>query len=193
MNITTTTWSIDEMQRIWHLASKLHDGQKYGGPEEGQKVEYLTHIGSVAFEVLNAINHSENIDADLAMKCAVLHDSIEDTGFTRDAINDVFGAAVADGVLALSKNNDIKDGHEKMIDSLRRIKAQPKEVWAVKLADRIANLYEPPYYWTDEKKLKYIEEAKLIHAELKDGNAYLAKRLKQRIVDYHRFLSPEIK
>jgi (p)ppGpp synthase/HD superfamily hydrolase len=76
-----------------------------------------------------------------------------------------------------------------MMDSLRRIKQQPIEVWAVKMADRISNLYEPPFYWNDDKKLKYIAEAEVLHNELKDGNEYLANRLKLKINEYHRFLS----
>ncbi len=40
------TWSIDKLQDAWKLASKLHDGQKYGGPNEGDQVEYINHIGS---------------------------------------------------------------------------------------------------------------------------------------------------
>ena len=34
-------WSIDELQDIWKLVSKLHDGQKYGGQEEGEEVVEL--------------------------------------------------------------------------------------------------------------------------------------------------------
>jgi (p)ppGpp synthase/HD superfamily hydrolase len=182
-------WSIDEVQNIWQLASKLHNGQKYGGPNDGEKIEYINHIGSVAFEVLNAIQHSEAIDADLAIKCAILHDSIEDTPFTYIKVKELFGQQVADGVLALSKNDTIEDRLEKMLDSLKRIKEQPKEIWAVKLADRIVNLYEPPYYWNNDKKLKYIEEAEIILRELKDGNKYLAERLRNKIDSYHRFIT----
>ena len=75
-----------------------------------------------------------------------------------------------------------------MIDSLERIKAQPKEVWAVKMADRICNLYAPPFYWDNEKKEEYISEAKLIHEYLKDGNSYLANRLLEKIEKYRSFL-----
>ncbi|WP_208326194.1 hypothetical protein [Flavobacterium sp. S87F.05.LMB.W.Kidney.N] len=32
-------WSIDEIQNVWQLVSKLHDGQKYGGVSEGERVE----------------------------------------------------------------------------------------------------------------------------------------------------------
>jgi len=182
-------WSIDEIQNIWQLVSKLHDGQKYGGSDEGERVEYINHIGSVVFEVLNAVRLTENMNADLAVKCAMLHDTIEDTAFTYEKVVDLFGSQVASGVLALTKNEEIEDSFEKMRDSLNRIKKQPIEVWAVKMADRICNLYEPPYYWNDEKKLKYIEEAEIIHNELKDGNVYLAERLKNKIREYNRFLS----
>jgi len=182
-------WSIDEIQNVWQLVSKLHDGQKYGGVSEGERVEYINHIGSVVFEVLNAIRSTENMNSDLAIKCAMLHDTIEDTTFDYEKVNDLFGSQVASGVLALTKNDQITDSLEKMLDSLNRIKQQPIEVWAVKMADRISNLYEPPYYWNDEKKLKYIEEAEIIHNELKDGNEYLARRLKIKIKEYYRFLS----
>ncbi|MDQ6530672.1 HD domain-containing protein [Flavobacterium sp. LHD-85] len=182
-------WSIDEIQNVWQLVSKLHDGQKYGGSNEGERVEYINHIGSVVLEVLNASRLTDNMNSDLAIKCAMLHDSIEDTPFDFERVNDLFGIEVASGVLALTKNDEIEDSLEKMRDSLNRIKKQPIEVWAVKMADRICNLYEPPYYWNDNKKLKYIEEAEIIHSELKDGNVYLAERLKTKIREYNRFLS----
>lgn len=182
-------WSIDEIQDIWQLASKLHDGQKYGGPKPGEKIEYINHIGSVTFEILNAVNHTEGMDATLAIKCAMLHDTIEDTSASYEQIESLFGQAVANGVLALTKNEQLASKSEQMADSLLRIKEQPIEVWAVKLADRICNLYEPPFYWKDDKKLKYIEEARLILRELGEANAYLAARLEQKIEAYHRFLS----
>lgn len=182
-------WSIDEIQKVWQLASKLHDGQKYGGFEEGKKVEYINHIGSVVFEILNAMRSTENMNSDLAIKCAILHDTIEDTALTYEKVNELFGPEVARGVLALTKNDEIEGQNEKMLDSLKRIKEQPTEIWAVKLADRITNLYEPPYYWTDVKKLNYINEAEMILDELKEGNKYLAERLKTKIKEYHRFLS----
>ncbi|MDP1802157.1 MAG: HD domain-containing protein [Bacteroidota bacterium] len=181
-------WSIDELQDIWQLASKLHDGQKYGGPNDGEQVEYINHIGSVTFEIINAINNSNDINAELAIKCAMLHDTLEDTNFSFEKTKELFGKEVAEGVLALTKNSELENSDEKMKDSLKRIKLQPKEVWAVKLADRICNLYEPPFYWKNEKKLKYIEEAKLILAELKEGNSYLAERLDCKIKVYHKFL-----
>lgn len=181
-------WSIDELQKVWHLAAKIHNGQKYGGQKQGEQIEYLNHIGSVTFEVLAAVNVEKEMNADLAIRCAILHDSIEDTAQTYDKVEELFGKEVADGVMALTKNEEIEGKEEMMLDSLTRIKQQPKEVWAVKMADRICNLYAPPFYWTKEKKIKYQEEAKLIHRELKEGNRYLAQRLEKKIEDYTQYI-----
>jgi len=181
-------WSIDELQNLWHLVSKLHDGQKYGGQHQGEQIEYLSHIGSVAFEIINAAHESTGIDAEFAIKCALLHDTLEDTNISFEKIESHFGKSVAEGVLALTKNKQIDGPKQQMADSLARIKKQPKEVWAVKLADRISNLYAPPFYWTNEKKKGYLEEANFILEELEEGNKYLAKRLEMKIKDYEKFI-----
>jgi (p)ppGpp synthase/HD superfamily hydrolase len=181
-------WSIDELQDIWHLASRLHNGQKYGGEKKDEQVEYLNHIGGVVFEVLNAAQHSPGMDVNFALKCAILHDALEDTPYSYDEVLELFGKEVADGVMALTKDETIEGKRGKMTDSLKRIKTQRKEVWAVKLADRVVNLYRPPWYWDNEKKNEYMEEARLILHELKEGNEYLAKRLERKIEVYNRFL-----
>lgn len=180
-------WSIDNLQKTWYLVAKLHQGQKYGGDEENLQIEYINHIGSVAFEIINSFNFEENIDTDLAITCALLHDTIEDTEVTFDKVKDLFGEQIANGVSALTKNTSLENKNEQMTDSLFRIKQQPKEVWSVKMADRICNLYAPPYYWTTEKKKEYHKESLLIYDNLKEGNIYLANRLKEKIDDYVKY------
>ncbi|HUP12739.1 MAG TPA: hypothetical protein VM187_11015, partial [Niastella sp.] len=179
---------IDNLQTIWQKVSQLHSGQTYGGQHKDEKIEYINHIGSVVFEILNAGMYTKEFNGELAVSCALLHDSIEDTALTVVELQQLYGEQVTAGVLALTKDKN-KPKDEQMHDSLTRIKAQPKEVWAVKLADRICNLYAPPYYWDNQKKLGYIEEAKTIHFHLKDGNEYLANRLMQKIGDYKKYLA----
>jgi (p)ppGpp synthase/HD superfamily hydrolase len=182
------TWHIDELQDAWQLASRKHNGQKYGGAEQGEQVEYLNHIASVTFEIMTAALSEKGMDVDLAIKCAVLHDTLEDTDLKYEEISQKYGAKVADGVSALTKSATIEGKREKMLDSLQRIKAQPKEIWAVKMADRITNLYAPPFYWNNDKKKEYMEEARLIHETLREGNKYLADRLAEKINAYQRFI-----
>lgn len=184
-------WSIDELQDIWQLATKLHDGQKYGGQGKEEQVPYINHIGSVTFEILKAVEVGGFAKPNLAIKCAVLHDTLEDTALTEKEIEVRFGREVTEGVLALTKKEKSGEVEDKMLDSLNRIKQQPKEVWAVKMADRICNLYAPPFYWTKEKKISYRDEAQVIYDQLKDGNDYLAERLKDKIERYLLFINEQ--
>jgi (p)ppGpp synthase/HD superfamily hydrolase len=184
----TNPWPIDALQDAWQLATRMHNGQKYGGSNPGEQIEYMNHVGSVAFEVLTASAIEKDLDVHLAIHCAILHDTLEDTALTYGELSSQFGPTIAEGVLALTKSDAIADKQAKMLDSLARIKKQPKEVWAVKMADRITNLYAPPFYWDNEKKKAYRAEAQLIYDELKAGSRYLAERLARKIEAYQRFL-----
>ncbi len=182
----STTWSIDILQQLWQLATELHQDQTYGGAQKGQRWAYISHIGSVTFEVLNALQQDPDLDAHLCISCAILHDTIEDTSFEYRDVADRFGVAVAKGVDALSKNPAIKDRSAQMQDSLRRIQAQPREIGIVKLADRISNLKKPPYYWNLTKKQFYRDEAIVILETLGSCSAYMRDRLAAKIKRYEK-------
>lgn len=180
---------MDKIQQAWQIASKMHDGQKYGGFAKDEHIEYLSHIGAVVIEIYNTALYSDNIDTNLAVLCAILHDTLEDTSLQYDFIEQNFGKKVAQGVAALTKNEDIEDKTLRMIDSLNRIKLQPKEVWMVKLADRICNLKQPPYFWSKQKIATYKAEAEIIHKQLKDANEILSNRLLDKIKEYEKFIN----
>ena len=86
--------------RAWSFAAARHGDQKVPGSE----LPYITHVGAVAMEVLATLAVEELADPDLAVACALLHDTVEDTSTTASEIASAFGAAVAEGVLALSKD-----------------------------------------------------------------------------------------
>jgi len=94
-------------------------------------------------EVLMANANTEDFNVALAIQAALLHDTIEDTDTTFSEVEENFGTAVANAVLALTKNESLPK-EEQMMDSLKRIKKLPYDVWAVKMADRITNLQKPP-------------------------------------------------
>lgn len=174
-------WNPDKYMSAWNFASHAHQGQTMPGSE----IAYINHIGNVAMEAMTAVALSTNIKyPDLLVQCALLHDVIEDTDCTFDEIETLFGTAVANGVQALSKNPDYPTKSAKMADSLARIKAQPHEIWMVKLADRITNLQPPPKHWDQQKIAYYRIEANLILEALGSANPYLANRLQQKIDRY---------
>jgi (p)ppGpp synthase/HD superfamily hydrolase len=182
-------WDIDLVRQAWELATAAHDGQKYGGREQDQQIEYLNHIGAVCLEVMQALAHHPEANADLAIACAILHDTVEDSPVELKQIEARFGPAIARAVAALTKNENIPGKTEKMLDSLERIKAQPHEVWMVKMADRIVNLTAPPYYWDHNKIASYRREAQLIYDHLHPASEALAARFRAKIEAYGDYLS----
>lgn len=171
--------------KAWNFASSIHLGQTI----PGSNISYINHLGLVAMEAAAAIANNQSIqNPNLLIQCALLHDAIKDTPTTYEEIKKEFGPEVAAGVLSLSKNEKLPTKMEQMLDSLSRIKQQPKEVWMVKLCDRITNLQPPPNHWTDEKILNYRSEAGVILEHLGDANQFLAERLKSKIKCYIKYL-----
>ncbi len=178
-----TIWSPDRYARAARFAAIAHLGQKVPGGD----LPYLLHVVAVAGEVMAAIALEPVADPDLAVTCALLHDTIEDTGVTAASVEAEFGPAVAAGVLALSKNPDLPKA-QAMEDSLRRIRDQPREIWIVKLADRIVNLERPPHYWQPAKIAAYRVEGIAIADALGPASAYLHHRLRNKIAEYQQFI-----
>ena len=154
----------------------------------GTDLPYVVHLSNVAMEILIASAHTDNFNVGFAVQVALLHDTIEDTSATFDELKNTFGIEIANAVSSLTKNNSLPK-EKQMQDSLQRIKKLVKEVWAVKLADRITNLQPPPPHWDKEKKIKYKIEARTILNELQDGNNFLARRLDASIEVYEKFVS----
>jgi len=127
----------------------------------------------------------EPADSNLIMQCSLLHDTMEDTPITLNILSDRFGNEVAEGVLALTKQEG-----ESNSDYLKKIVRQKKEIWMVKLADRIWNMHEPPEHWDTAKRREYQEEARQILETLKMGSPYLAARLSDKIYAYNRYIYP---
>jgi len=166
-----------------HFAAAKHEGQRMAGSD----LPYLVHVVSVAGEVLGVLGREPSLDPDLAVGCALLHDTLEDTATTYDELVTTFGRAIADGVSALSKLDDSIPKPDRMADSLRRIRAQPREIWVVKLADRITNLAPPPATWSSAKRRAYRDEAILIADTLAGASPPLEERIRTRIAAYSAY------
>lgn len=176
-------WSPDKYLRALDFATNAHDYQKIPGTEN----PYVIHVVKVAMEVMSLYSSHPAYNFDLAVQCALLHDTIEDTSVSYNDIATGFGIDVADGVLALTKDKNLPT-KDQMQDSLDRILQQPFEIAMVKLADRITNLSKPPSFWSNEKKSTYLKEAGLILGELGPVSLRLRTRLAERIKSYGQFI-----
>jgi (p)ppGpp synthase/HD superfamily hydrolase len=177
--MSNASWSQESYIEAYRFAADAHRGQLVPGTD----LPYLMHLSFVSMEVIAALHRERDCDGNLAVQCALLHDVIEDTPTTFRAVADQFGESVAAGVLALSKDQTLAKPLQ-LADSLRRIRQQPREIWMVKLADRISNLQPPPSYWTIEKIRGYQAEAEEILGALAKASDWLASRLQEKITAY---------
>lgn len=181
-----------ELQTIYQktikFAAKKHAEHNQVIP--GTNLPYVVHLSNVAMEIIFASQETEPFNTAFAIQVALLHDILEDTETTFEELIDEFDEEIAEAVLALTKNSQITKA-ERMSDSLSRIKKLPKEVWAVKLADRITNLQVPPEHWSLDKIKEYQKEALQILNALAGGNEYLEKRLSERIQNYLKYYVTE--
>jgi (p)ppGpp synthase/HD superfamily hydrolase len=175
----TSDWDRDLYIKACLFSAKAHRGQLVPGSD----LPYSIHLNLVSMEILAALSVESGCDGDLAVQCALLHDTIEDTETSYEQIAALFGVSVADGVAALSKNPALEKSLQ-LADSLKRIGQQPIAVWMVKLADRITNLQPPPPHWDVAKIRRYRDEAIEIHTHLQAASPYLAARLARKIQNY---------
>lgn len=175
----------DNYQKAIRFAAEKHAELQQTLP--GSIIPYAVHLSNVAMEILIAASHTKDFDTEFAVQVALLHDILEDTLVPFEELVVKFDVDIATAVLALSKRDSLPK-EDQMPDCIKRIKQCKKEVWAVKMADRITNLQPPPSQWDKLKKTNYLLEAKFILNELDGANEYLENRLAAKIVEYQEFI-----
>lgn len=122
------------VKRAYYYAEQAHDGQKRKSGEH-----YVTHPLAVAF-ILAGLR----MDCD-GLTAALLHDVIEDTGISREALAEQFGEGVASLVDGVSKLTHLEFNSqlEKQAHNFQKMAmamADDIRVIMVKLADRLHNM-----------------------------------------------------
>ena len=174
-------WENKFVYKLIMFASLKHKKQMMKYPED---TPYIAHCVGVMMNAIKYANMMQaNINWNLLIGCALLHDVIEDTNTKYEEINYEFGKEIADGVLALTKNKKLPK-QRRMIDSISRIKLQPLEVKIVKLSDRLFNMKDRVVIWDKIKLEEYKKEAELICKELGEFCLPLKKDLELYIKQY---------
>jgi guanosine-3',5'-bis(diphosphate) 3'-pyrophosphohydrolase len=171
-------------QEAIRFAAEKHRSQKV----KGTRNPYVVHLSNVAMELFTANLHTPGFDLPFAVQVALLHDTIEDTSATLAELEKTFGRDIADAVWALTKNPRLLDDY-RLTDSLAKIRQCRKEVWAVKLADRITNLQPPPKNWSRTHIREYLDDSIQILEALRGSNKFLEERLAGKIKEYDKYVS----
>lgn len=172
------------------FATIAHGNQVRKGNEH---IPYMFHPIDVANEVIYYSGLPIE-EMEQAAVVAILHDTVEDTHVTLRDIADQFGSHIADGVRAMSKDAKLgkHEGNDKsasLQENLERLKASPRWVQVVKLADRTSNLKSFPSFWSREKIECYLHEATITAEALKESSLGLYVRLMSRIQNASASLS----
>ncbi len=175
-------WNQELYIKAMSFAAEAHAGQQV----PGQNYSYLYHLTLVAAEAISVLFHEKVNDPDLLVQCSILHDTVEDTSVTINAIEENFGAGVAAGIAALTKDVGLPKS-QAMEESIERIHAQPTEIWMVKMADRITNLQPPPPHWSRQRCDEYRKEALYILMALGEASPFLTERLALKISNYESY------
>ncbi len=133
---------------------------------------YVNHLLEVAELVSSALTEP---DPNLVM-AALLHDTVEDTGVTREQLIECFSLDVATLVMECTDDKSLPKAERKrlQIEHAPKISARAQ---VIKLADKISNLrsilYSPPADWDLERRRQYFEWARQVVAALSHPNPTL--------------------
>jgi GTP pyrophosphokinase len=148
---------LELINRAFEVAKKAHEGQvRHSGDP------YITHPVAVA-EILADIGLDSAV-----LSAALLHDTVEDTSFSLDAIKKEFGPEVAALVDGVTKLDRLTYGPNAESETLRKmVIAMSKDirVLVIKLADRLHNARTWKYV-APEKAAKKARETLDIYAPL---------------------------
>lgn len=163
-----------ELKLFWDALAYALDNHK-NQFRKSNNIPYIIHPLRV-LTILRSVGFTEIKDQDL-MIATLFHDLIEDTDVTKQDIKTRFGEKIASIAKELTKSkNQTKEQY------LLSFKDGSDEAKIIKMADRIDNLLDMDISnWTNEKKVNYTEQAKLILNHCGNANKQLASLLNQII------------
>jgi hypothetical protein len=146
---------VDEgAEEALQYATQAHAGQTRSGGEP-----YITHPMRVA-DHIKQYKQSHNLDA--LISAAYLHDTVEDTDTTHEALHDLFGGLVASLVQELTSDPEQIKKVGKAQYLAHKMAAMSSYALVIKLADRLDNVKDITTARTPQWRQKYKNETEHI-------------------------------
>ncbi|HXM45837.1 MAG TPA: HD domain-containing protein [Bryobacteraceae bacterium] len=165
--------SLDAVRQILaaaRFAAERHAAQR----RKGRTAEpYVNHLLEVA-ELL--ARTADDLDTNLIV-AALLHDTIEDVGVSREEIAERFGEDVASLVAEVTDDKSLPQETRKALQVANASHKSPR-AQALSAADKIANVRSivtsPPANWTFERQVEYVRWARQVVGRYSKLNGRLA-------------------
>ena len=161
------------------LAAERHAAHRRKGPTAEP---YVNHLLEVAELLARTADH---LDTNLIV-AALLHDTIEDVGVTREEIAERFGEDVASLVAEVTDDKSLPKEIRKALQ-VEHAPAKSPRAQALSAADKIANVRSiatcPPANWSFERRVEYVRWARQVLGHYKQLNGRLAAEFQQLNAD----------
>src|SRR5215469_10922371 len=168
--------------RAADAAARWHVNQRRKGAAQEP---YVTHLLEVAMLVAEA---TAGADPNLIV-AALLHDTIEDQGVTREEIAAQFNDDVADLVVEVTDNKKLPKTERKQLQIKHAPKLTPRAK-ILKLADKISNLRSvatsPPADWPMQRRVDYVSWTTKVVQGLRGASGLLEQEFDRAAADADR-------
>jgi len=167
--------SVRQILAAARFAAERHAAQR----RKGRTAEpYVNHLLEVAELLARTASH---LDTNLIV-AALLHDTIEDVGVTRQELAARFGEDVASLVAEVTDDKSLPKETRKALQVENALHKSPRAQF-LGAADKIANIRSiatsPPANWSFERRVEYVRWAREVVGRYPDLTGRLAAEFQQ--------------
>ena len=177
--------TLNKLLEAASFAAVRHTGHHRKG---NNQEPYINHPLDVA-NLLANVGGVDDVDVLIA---AILHDTVEDVGVTREEIAERFGERVAGIVMEVTDDKSLPKAERKrqQVEHAPRLSPEAK---LVKLGDKISNIKDvtnkPPKDWDIQRRREYIDWGESVVAGLREINPDLEDLFDRTVKQARKALS----
>ena len=152
-----------------NFAAEKHQYQRRNGYD---RLPYINHL----IKVVKTMMEVAQVTDEVILLAAILHDVIEDTDLTEEALAYRFNPKTAAIVRELSDDMTLEHAKRKQLQIVRA-KGLSKAARMIRIADKVCNMRDlmsyPMIEWSVEKKRAYVKNSIQVVDEIRGTNAAL--------------------
>jgi guanosine-3',5'-bis(diphosphate) 3'-pyrophosphohydrolase len=171
--------TLNKLLEAASFAAQRHTGHHRKG---SNSEPYINH----PLEVANLLANVGGVDDIDVLIAAILHDTVEDVGVTKEELVECFGDRVAGLVLEVTDDKSLPKAERKR----QQVEHAPHLSFGaklIKLGDKISNITDvsnnPPADWSLERRREYIDWGESVVAGLRGTNAGLEHKFDKLVAD----------